>query len=45
MSELWNTLRHNKRWWLTPIVVLIILFGILALFSNDVTSTYMYRLM
>ena len=42
MSELWNTLRHTKKWWLTPIVVLIILFGILALFSNDVTTPFLY---
>lgn len=43
MSELWNTLNHTKRWWLTPIVILIILFSILALYSSDVTAPFLYE--
>ena len=27
LPEFWDFLIHNKKWWLTPIVVIMLLFG------------------
>lgn len=27
--EFWEFLKHNKKWWLTPIIVVLLLVGVL----------------
>ena len=36
LGEFWDFLRFNKKWWLLPIVVVLLLIGLLA----DVHRTY-----
>ena len=39
MLEIWTFMKENKAWWLTPIIIVLILAGILILVgqSNPVT--------
>ena len=34
LSELWAFLRVRKKWWLAPIMVLLVLFGALIVLSQ-----------
>jgi hypothetical protein len=34
-SDFWFFLKHYKAWWITPIVVILVLVGVLAAFTDD----------
>jgi len=34
VSELWSFMRVRKKWWLGPIVVVLVLFGALIVFTQ-----------
>ncbi len=34
LSEFWAFLRTRKKWWLAPIVILLLLFGSLIVFTQ-----------
>jgi hypothetical protein len=34
MKEVWDFLRVRKKWWLGPIVVVLVLFGALMVFTQ-----------
>ncbi len=40
--EFWDFLKHNKKWWLLPIVVIILLMGVLVLLSGSGVGAWMY---
>lgn len=43
--ELWDFLREEKKWWLAPIIIVLILVGILAvLATNPATAPFLYTL-
>jgi len=42
MNELLQLLRHNKRWWLLPILVLLALFLLLAFFGRTADAPFQY---
>jgi hypothetical protein len=42
--EFWDFLRHNKKWWLTPIVVIMLLFGALMFLSGTAAAPFIYTL-
>lgn len=44
LSEFWDFLRHNKKWWLTPIVVILLMFGALVLLSGSAAAPFIYTL-
>ena len=35
LSEFWRFLRQEKKYWLVPIVVVFVLFGLLIVFSQS----------
>jgi hypothetical protein len=35
LKELWGFLKVRKRWWLAPIVIVLILLGALIIFSQQ----------
>jgi Family of unknown function (DUF5989) len=43
-AELWSFLKHNKKWWLGPIVVILLLFGVLMLLSGTAAAPFIYTL-
>lgn len=44
LSELWSFLRNNKRWWMIPIVVVLLLFGVLVFLSGTAAAPFIYTL-
>lgn len=45
LGELWNFLRVRKAWWLTPIIVMLALVGVLIIFSqSSALSPFIYAL-
>ncbi len=43
-SEFWYFLRNNKRWWLTPIVLILLLVGVLVLIGSSAAGPLIYPL-
>jgi hypothetical protein len=44
MRELWDFLRANKKWWLTPIVVMLVLVGTLSVLAATGLAPLIYTL-
>ena len=44
VGEFWSFLRHNKKWWLLPILVVIFLFGVLVFLSGTAVAPFIYTL-
>jgi hypothetical protein len=44
MSELLLMLKHNKKWWLTPIILVLILFGALIIMGSSSYAPFIYTL-
>ena len=43
-GEFWAFLAQNKKWWLLPILVLFLLFGVLVLLSGSAIAPFIYTL-
>ena len=43
-AEFWHFLRHSKKWWLLPIIVVIFLFGVLVFLSSTAAAPFIYTL-
>jgi hypothetical protein len=44
VGEIVRFLRHNKKWWLAPIVVVLILVGVLVILSGTAAAPFIYPL-
>lgn len=44
VSEFWYFLRHSKKWWLLPIVVVLVLFGLLLSLAGTAVAPFIYTL-
>jgi hypothetical protein len=44
LRELWGFLSQNKKWWLLPILVVLLLFGLLVLLSGTGLAPFIYTL-
>lgn len=45
IKEFWNFLRVRKRWWLAPIIVMLLLLGILIFFTqSSAVAPFIYTL-
>lgn len=42
--ELWDFLTHNKKWWLLPIVAVLLLVGALMMLSSTAIAPFIYTL-
>jgi hypothetical protein len=43
-AELIDFILHNKKWWLTPILVVLLLLGILVFLSGTGAAPFLYTL-
>jgi hypothetical protein len=43
-AELWGFLRENKKWWLTPILFVLLLAGLLVVLSSTGVAPFIYTL-
>ena len=44
LVEIFSFLRHNKKWWLLPIVLVLLAFGILLLLGTTGAAPFIYTL-
>jgi hypothetical protein len=40
--EFWYFLKYNKKWWLLPILVTILLLGLLVLVGSSALAPFLY---
>jgi len=43
-SELMYLLRHNKKWWLIPIIVCVVLLAVLVILAGTGAAPFIYTL-
>jgi hypothetical protein len=44
ITEFWLFLRYNKKWWLTPIILVLLLVGLLAVLGGSAAAPFIYTL-
>jgi Family of unknown function (DUF5989) len=44
LREVWDLVWHNKKWWLLPVLLVLVLFGILILLSSSGAAPFIYTL-
>jgi drug/metabolite transporter superfamily protein YnfA len=42
--ELWTMLRDRKKYWLMPVVIVLLLFGVLVFLSGTAAAPFIYTL-
>ena len=42
--ELWGFLKQNKKWWLLPLVITLLIFGLLVFLSSTGVAPFIYTL-
>jgi len=42
LAEFWEFLQHNKKWWLLPILIVLLLFGLLIFLSGTGAAPFIY---
>jgi hypothetical protein len=43
-TEFWLFLRGNKKWWLTPIIVVVVFLGVLVILGGTGAAPFIYTL-
>lgn len=44
LSEFWQFLKYNKKWWLLPIFIVLLLLGILVLLAGTPAAPFIYTI-
>jgi hypothetical protein len=44
ISEFWYFLKHNKKWWLLPILIMLLLLGLIVLLEGSALAPFIYPL-
>jgi hypothetical protein len=44
VGEFWEFLKHNKKWWLLPIVLVLLLLGLVVLLGGTAVAPFIYPL-
>jgi len=44
LREFLDFLRHNKKWWLLPIILILLLLGLIVLLSGTAIAPFLYPL-
>lgn len=44
ISEFWQFLRFNKKWWLLPMICVLLLIGALILLAGTAAAPFIYTL-
>ncbi len=44
LREFWDFLRYNKKWWLLPILVTLVVLGVFVLLSSTAFAPFIYTL-
>ena len=44
VTEFWDFLKHNKKWWLTPIILVMLMVGALVMLGGGAAAPFIYTL-
>lgn len=44
IREMWELIRHNKKWWLAPIILALLAIGVLAVLGSSSLAPFLYPL-
>jgi hypothetical protein len=44
LAEMWTFLVTNKKWWLTPVIVILLAFGVLMALAGTAAAPFIYTL-
>ncbi|NQV33242.1 MAG: hypothetical protein HQ515_11150 [Phycisphaeraceae bacterium] len=44
VNEFWQFLKYNKKWWLLPIIIVLLLFGVLVLLAGTPAAPFIYSI-
>ena len=44
LGELWYFLRKNKKWWMVPMLLSLVIFGVLGLLAGTAVAPFIYTL-
>ena len=44
VSEFWYFLTHNKKWWLTPIILALLAVGVIIALGSTAAAPFIYTL-
>jgi len=44
LGESWYFLRHNKKWWLTPVILALLFTGLLVVLGGTGAAPFIYTL-
>ena len=44
VAEFWQFLKYNKKWWLLPIIIVFLLFGVLVLLAGTGAAPFIYTI-
>jgi len=44
VRELWDFIRVNKKWWLTPIILVLLVLGALIIIGGTAAAPFIYTL-
>jgi hypothetical protein len=44
LSDFWYFLRRTKKWWLTPIIISLLLLGVLVVLAGTGAAPFIYTL-
>ena len=42
VREFWQFLKYNKKWWLAPILIVLLLFGALVFMTGTAAAPFIY---
>ena len=42
LREFWDFLRTSKKWWLIPLILMLLLFGVLIFLGNTGAAPFIY---
>lgn len=44
VTEFWHFLKHNKKWWLLPIVLTLLFLGLIILLAGTSAAPFIYTI-
>lgn len=44
LTEMWEFVANNKKWWLTPIILILLAFGLLIALGGTAAAPFIYTL-
>lgn len=44
VREFWDFIKDNKKWWLLPIIAVLLLFGVLVFLGGGAAAPFIYTL-